>query len=197
MSSTQDVTGLLVQWCQGNKEALDRLVPVVYEELRRLARARLRSEREGHSLQTSDLVHEAFLRLVGIDRMTLENRSHFFAVASRLMRQILVDHARHRDAEKRGGGATMVSLGDASPSTSPTDIDILELDEALDALMALDPRLCRVVELKYFGGLTRKRLWRWTCPRPQSNATGRPRRRGCTIACQCPAPSRKKTRPPA
>jgi RNA polymerase sigma factor (TIGR02999 family) len=153
-SSTQDVTGLLVQWRQGQKEALDRLVPVVYEELRRLARARLRSEREGHSLQTSDLVHEAFLRLVGIDRMTLENRSHFFAVASRLMRQILVDHARHRDAEKRGGGATMVSLGDASPATSPTDIDILELDQALDALTALDPRLCRVVELKYFGGLT-------------------------------------------
>lgn len=153
-SSTQDVTGLLVQWRQGQKEALDRLVPVVYEELRRLARVRLRSEREGHSLQTSDLVHEAFLRLVGIDRMTLENRSHFFAVASRLMRQILVDHARHRDAEKRGGGATMVSLGDASPATSPTDIDILELDEALDALTALDPRLCRVVELKYFGGLT-------------------------------------------
>ncbi len=153
-SSTQDVTGLLVQWRQGQKEALDRLVPVVYEELRRLARVRLRSEREGHSLQTSDLVHEAFLRLVGLDRMTLENRSHFFAVASRLMRQILVDHARHRDAGKRGGGATLVSLGDASPATSPTDIDILELDQALDALMALDPRLCRVVELKYFGGLT-------------------------------------------
>jgi len=153
-SSTQDVTGLLVQWREGQKEALDRLVPVVYEELRRLARARLRSEREGHSLQTSDLVHEAFLRLVGIDRMTLENRAHFFAVASRLMRQILVDHARHRDAKKRGGGATMVNLGDAAPATSPNDIDILELDEALEALMALEPRLCRVVELKYFGGLT-------------------------------------------
>jgi len=153
-SSTQDVTGLLVQWRQGQKEALDRLVPVVYEELRRLARVRLRSEREGHSLQTSDLVHEAFLRLVGIDRMTLENRAHFFAVASRLMRQILVDHARYRDAEKRGGGVTMVSLGDASPAASGTDIDILELDEALDALTALDPRLCRVVELKYFSGLT-------------------------------------------
>lgn len=153
-SSTQDVTGLLVQWRQGQKEALDRLVPVVYEELRRLARVRLRSERDGHSLQTSDLVHEAFLRLVGIDRMTLENRAHFFAVASRLMRQILVDHARYRDAEKRGGGVTMVSLGDASPAASGTDIDILELDEALDALTALDPRLCRVVELKYFSGLT-------------------------------------------
>ena len=153
-SSTQDVTGLLVQWRQGNKEALDRLAPVVYEELRRLARSRLRSERDGHSLQTSDLVHEAFLRLVGLDRMTLENRAHFFAVASRLMRQILVDHARHRDAEKRGGGATMVGLGDASPIAPEPGVDILELDEALDALTALDPRLCRVVELKYFSGLT-------------------------------------------
>jgi RNA polymerase sigma factor (TIGR02999 family) len=105
-------------------------------------------------LQTTDLVHEAYLRLVDVDRMTLEDRAHFFAVASRLMRQVLVDHARRRNAEKRGGDMTVVSLTGDSPATPPRTVDILALDEALDALTALDERLCRVVELKFFGGLT-------------------------------------------
>ena len=152
--SGQDVTGLLLQWRDGRKEALDRLVPIVYAELRRVARARLRAERDGHSLRTTELVHEVYLRLVDLDRMTLDNRAHFFAVASRLMRQILVDHARRRGAEKRGGDVTLISLADASPAAPTTAVDVLALDEALDALTALDDRLCRVVELKFFGGLT-------------------------------------------
>jgi RNA polymerase sigma factor (TIGR02999 family) len=153
-SSRQSVTGLLLQWRDGRKEALDRLVPIVYSELKRLARTRLRGEQEGHSLQATALVHEVYLRLVDVDRMTLENRAHFFAVASRLMRQVLVDHARRRDADKRGGDVTIVSLADAFPAGPETTVDILALDEALDALTTLDPRLCRVVELKFFGGLT-------------------------------------------
>ena len=153
-SSRQSVTGLLLQWCDGRKEALDRLVPIVYSELKRLARMRLRGEQEGHSLQATALVHEVYLRLVDVDRMTLENRAHFFAVASRLMRQILVDHARRRGADKRGGDVTVISLTDAAPAEPETTVDILALDEALDALMTLDARLCRVVELKFFSGLT-------------------------------------------
>jgi RNA polymerase sigma-70 factor (ECF subfamily) len=148
----QDVTALLLQWREGNKDALDRLVPIVYAELRRVARARLRGEGAGHMLQTTALVHEAYLRLVDVD-LTLENRAHFFAVASRLMRQVLVDHARRRDAAKRGADIT-ISLEDAMPEAPPAAVDILALDEALDALAALDPRLCRVVELKFFAGLT-------------------------------------------
>jgi RNA polymerase sigma factor (TIGR02999 family) len=153
-SSRHDVTGLLLQWRDGRKEALDRLVPIVYSELKRLARTRLRAEQGGHSLQATALVHEVYLRLVDLNRMSLENRVHFFAVASRLMRQILVDHARRRDADKRGGDVTTISLADASPAQPETSVDILALDEALDVLTTLDARLCRVVELKFFGGLT-------------------------------------------
>jgi RNA polymerase sigma factor (TIGR02999 family) len=152
--SRHEVTTLLLKWRDGEKAALDRLVPIIYSDLRRMARARLRAERDGHSLQTTALVHEVYLRLVDADRMTLENRAHFFAVAARLMRQILVDHARRRDAEKRGGDVTMVSLSDASPVMPEATVDLLALDEALEALTALDERLCRVVELKFFGGLT-------------------------------------------
>jgi RNA polymerase sigma factor (TIGR02999 family) len=153
-ASRHDVTTLLLRWRDGEKDALDRLVPIIYADLRRMARSRLRAERDGHSLQTTALVHEVYLRLVDADRITLENRAHFFAVAARLMRQILVDHARHRDAEKRGGDVTMVGLSDAAPAAPETGVDILALDEALDALTTLDERLCRVVELKFFGGLT-------------------------------------------
>ena len=153
-SSRHDVTGLLLRWRDGEKDALDHLIPIIYADLRRMAKARLRSERDGHSLQTTALVHEVYLRLVGAEQLTLENRAHFFAVATGLMRQILVDHARRRDADKRGGDVTMVTLSDASPSAPQTTVDVLALDEALDALSALDERLCRVVELKFFGGLT-------------------------------------------
>jgi len=146
------VTALLLEWRQGDKGALDRLVPLVYEELRRVARARLKAER-GHSLQTTALVHEAYFRLVDLDRMTFNSRTHFFAVAARLMRQILVDHARKRLSGKRGGGLTIVGLDEVSPAAKTTAVDVLALDEALDQLTSVDARLCQVVELRFFAGL--------------------------------------------
>jgi len=150
-----DVTALLAKWRHGDRAALDALVPLVYEELRRVAHARLRSEPAGHQLQTTALVHEAYLRLVDVNRMAVDSRTHFFALAARLMRQVLVDSARHQRADKRGGGATMLTLDQASAlGASPNVVDVLALDAALDDLAALDERLCRVVELKYFAGLT-------------------------------------------
>jgi RNA polymerase sigma factor (TIGR02999 family) len=148
-----EVTGLLLSWRQGNAAALDRLVPLVYDELRRVARGHLRRESPGHALQATALVHEVYLRLVDVDRLTLNSRTHFFAVAARLMRQILVDHARRQRAGKRGGGATMISLDDVSPAAQPASVDVLALDEALDALAAIDVQQCGVVELRFFAGL--------------------------------------------
>ena len=148
-----DVTGLLLSWRQGDAEALDRLVPLVYEELRRVARRHLRREQPGHALQATALVHEVYMRLVDVDRLTLKNRTHFFAVAAKLMRQILVDHARLQRAGKRGGGVTMLSLDEVSPAARATSVDVLALDEALDALSSIDDRQCRVVELRFFAGL--------------------------------------------
>jgi RNA polymerase sigma factor (TIGR02999 family) len=148
-----DVTGLLLSWRQGDAAALDRLVPLVYQELRRVAGRRLRREAPGHALQATALVHEVYLRLVDVDRMTLNNRAHFYGVAAVLMRQILVDHARRQRADKRGGEVTMVSLDEVSPATLPASVDILALDQALEALSALDARQCRVVELRFFAGL--------------------------------------------
>src|SRR4051812_46433243 len=150
----QDVTGLLASWRQGDAAALDRLLPLVYDELRRVARGHLRRESSGHTLQPTALVHEVFLRLVDADRMTPTSRTHFFAIAARLMRQILVDHARRKQADKRGGGATLVSLDDVVPPAAPASpVDVLALDEALDALASFDARQCRVVELRFFAGL--------------------------------------------
>ena len=148
-----DVTGLLLSWRQGDAEALDRLVPLVYDELRRVARRHLRREQPGHALQATALVHEVYLRLVDVDRLTLKNRTHFFAVAAKLMRQILVDHARRQRADKRGGGVTMLSLDEVSPAAQAPSVDVLALDEALDALSSIDDRQCRVVELRFFAGL--------------------------------------------
>ena len=148
-----DVTGLLLSWRQGDAAALDRLVPLVYDELRRVARRHLRGERPGHALQATALVHEVYLRLVDVDRMTLTSRTHFFGVAATLMRQVLVDHARRQRADKRGGGATMLSLDEVSPAAQPTSVDVLALDQALDALSSIDDRQCRVVELRFFAGL--------------------------------------------
>ena len=150
---SHDVTGLLLSWRQGDTAALDRLIPLVYEELRRVAGRRLRGESPGHSLQATALVHEVYLRLVEVDRMTLTSRAHFFGVAATLMRQILVDHARRQRADKRGGGVTMLSLDEASPPAWTSNVDLLALDEALDALSAIDSRQCRVVELRFFAGL--------------------------------------------
>ena len=148
-----DVTNLLLSWRQGDAEALDRLVPLVYDELRQVARRRLQGEPPGHALQATALVHEVYLRLVDVDRITLTNRAHFFGVAATLMRQILVDHARRQRADKRGGGATVLSLDDAPPALWTSSVDVLALDEALDALTAIDARQCRVVELRFFAGL--------------------------------------------
>ena len=153
-SPVHDVTGLLLSWRQGDAAALHRLVPLVYEELRRVARGHLRREAPGHVLQATGLVHEVFLRLVDVNRMTVTSRTHFFAIAARLMRQILVDHARRKRADKRGGGATVISLDEMIPAAAPTaGVDVLALDEALEALSSLDARQCRVVELRFFAGL--------------------------------------------
>ena len=150
---SNDVTELLRQWQAGNSDALERLLPLVYEELRRVARARLRQEQPGHTLQATALVHEAYLRLVGSHDHTPQNRTHLFAMAARLMREILVDHARRKAAGKRGGTATMIALDESVPAPEIATIDILALDEALSELHDLDPRLCRVVELRFFAGL--------------------------------------------
>jgi RNA polymerase sigma factor (TIGR02999 family) len=153
-SGDQNVTNLLVEWRRGDEAAFARLIPIVYGELRRVASARLRSEGSDHTLQTTALVHEAYLRLVGLDRMTLQNRTHFFAMAARLMREILVDHARRKNAQKRGGGVTMLSLDEVAAGAEREPVDVLALDQALTDLAALDERLCRVVELRFFAGLS-------------------------------------------
>jgi len=153
-SDDLDVTQLLADWRGGDDDALARLIPVVYQELRRVARAHLRREGSDHTLQTTALVHEAYLRLVGLKRMTLENRTHFFAMAARLMREILVDHARRKNALKRGGGLTVVGLEGVTSSGQDAIVDVLALDTALTDLAALDERLSRVVELRFFAGLS-------------------------------------------
>jgi RNA polymerase sigma factor (TIGR02999 family) len=150
----RDVTGLLLAWGQGNREALDELMPLVYETLRRLAHGQVRREGPDGTIGTTALVHEAYLRLVDQNHVRLENRSQFFSLAARMMRRVLVDEARKRGAAKRGEGTPPLLLGDdVEPGFAPAD-HILALDEALTRLEAFDPRLSRVVELRYFGGLT-------------------------------------------
>jgi RNA polymerase sigma factor (TIGR02999 family) len=148
-----EITALLHEWRRGNRKALDRLMPLVYYELRALARRHLRGERLGVTLQPTAVVHEAYLRLVGAD-VSWEDRAHFFGVASRLIRQVLVDHARARQAKKRGGEATLVDLTAADPSSSPPPVDVLVLHQALDRLATVDATSERIVEMRYFGGLT-------------------------------------------
>jgi RNA polymerase sigma-70 factor, ECF subfamily len=152
VSATHDVTRLLAQWANGNQQALDQLTPLVYEELRRLASSYLRKERKSHTLQPTALVHEAYLRLVDQKSPDWQNRSHFFGVAARLMRQILVDHARQRQADKRA--MQRVSLEDAVSFQQERSRDLLALDTSLNALEKFDPRKCRAIELRYFGGLS-------------------------------------------
>ena len=149
----QTVTGLLISWAHGEDEALDRLVPLVNTELRRIARRHMTREAQGHTLQATALINEAYLRLVEHTPVSWQNRSHFFAVASRLMRHILVDHARAKRNLKRGGDLVRVPLADAL-AVSPLPADVLALHDALEALDAIDPRRGRVVELRVFGGLT-------------------------------------------
>lgn len=154
-SRVENPTALLLAWQAGDDAALSRLVPLVYQELRRVARARLRSEAPGHLLQTTALVHEAYLRLVEVDRMNVRNRVHLLSLAARLMRQVLVDHARRRKALKRGGDPPLVSLDDVAKTPDErSGVDILALDRTLNELATLDARLARVVELKFFAGLS-------------------------------------------
>jgi RNA polymerase sigma factor (TIGR02999 family) len=147
------VTELLVKWRQGDKEALQALLPLVYGELRRIARRRMQAERPHHTLQSTDLVHEAYLRLVKSPPQDVENRLHFLAIASQLMREILVDYGRKRRASKRAGGCK-ITLNEAIASAPNNEIDVLVLDEALTSLSKLDAQQARVVELRFFGGLS-------------------------------------------
>jgi RNA polymerase sigma factor (TIGR02999 family) len=155
-SPAPDVTGLLLAWGRGDRSAADRLVPAVYEELRRHAERAMRREGGEHTLQATALVHESYLRLVDQRRVEWRNRAHFFAIASTVMRRVLVDHARARLTAKRGGGAAPVSLAGVQPATpeGTDEADLLALHDALEKLAALDPDQARLVELRYFGGLT-------------------------------------------
>jgi RNA polymerase sigma factor (TIGR02999 family) len=153
-----DVSDLLQAWGRGDLEARDALFPQVYRELRRLAAAYLRRERPDHTLAPTALVHEAYLRLVGQRRLTWQNRAHFFGVAAQMMRRALVDHARERQAAKRGGADVRVALDEAIAAVEPKDCDLLLLDQALSDLSACDPRLAQVVELRYFGGLSEQEV---------------------------------------
>jgi RNA polymerase sigma-70 factor, ECF subfamily len=153
-ASQKSITELLVAWGDGDRAALDRLVPLVERELRRLARGYVRGERQGHTLQTTALVNEAYLRLVEQRRVRWQNRAHFLAIAAQLMRRILVDHARRRQYLKRGGGALQVTLSEAEALAGGRAPDLVALDEALASLGEIDPRRARVVELRFFGGLS-------------------------------------------
>jgi len=147
-----DISKLLRAWSEGDRGALERLTPIVYDELRRLARRYMKGERPGHSLQTTALVNEAYTRLVDYKRMQWQNRAHFFAVSAQLMRRILVEHARRRNL-KRGGGVRHVSLEEAAV-VGGGDTDLVALDEAMNALARIDPRKVQVVEMRFFGGLS-------------------------------------------
>ncbi len=157
-SGQSAVTAALVAWGRGESGAGDRLLELVYPELHRIAERQMRREREGHTLQPTALVHEAYLKLVDQSRVDWRNRAHFLGVAAQAMRRLLVDHARGRDRDKRGGGATLVELdsaaGEAGLAVPPRSVDLLALDQALERLSALDAAQARLVELRFFGGLS-------------------------------------------
>jgi RNA polymerase sigma factor (TIGR02999 family) len=158
--SPSDVTRAFLRWRQGDEDALNALLPLVYDEMRRLAGSYLRNEGSGHTLQPTALAHEAYIRLLDQRQVSWQNRAHFMGLAAQAMRRILVDHARRRDAQKRGGGAVRVTLedadaaGEALASALPLDVPAEELDQALDRLARLDERQARVVELRFFTGLS-------------------------------------------
>jgi RNA polymerase sigma factor (TIGR02999 family) len=154
LNPTHEVTVLLRAWREGDETALDALMPLVHDELQRIAHRCLRGERANHSVQATELVNEAYLRLVDVQQVDWQNRTHFLAMSARLMRRVLVDLARSRAADKRGGGAVRVTLDDATIGGVGPDADVIRLDDALTALAALDDRKSRVVELRFFGGLT-------------------------------------------
>ena len=152
--STPGLTELLDDWQRGDRTALEKLTPLIYDELRRIAHRYVQRERSGHTLQTTALVNEAYLRLAVQEKIEWQNRAHFFAVSAQVMRHILIDHARRRRFAKHGGDAQQVSLEEASLMTEQRAAELVALDEALDELAKLDPRKMRVVELRYFGGLS-------------------------------------------
>ena len=152
--SPDDITALLMAWGGGDKAALDRLMPLVYQELRRLARRQMRRERQGDTLQTTALVNEAYLRLVDYERVQARDRNHFLAIAAQAMRRILIERARNRQSDKRGSNPQRISLDEVAEVVEARAADLLALDEALQALSTIDPRKAQIVELKYFGGLT-------------------------------------------
>jgi RNA polymerase sigma-70 factor (ECF subfamily) len=153
-SPSPQVSQLLLAWSQGDQTAFDRLVPLVHAELRRLAHYYMSGQNAGHTLQTTALVNEAYLRLMDLSQVSWQNRAHFFAVSARLMRRILIDFARARNYLKRGGGAQQVALDEAALISEGPDINVVALDDALTALAAVDPRKAQSVELRFFGGLT-------------------------------------------
>jgi RNA polymerase sigma factor (TIGR02999 family) len=152
--ATRAVTGLLRAWSEGDDTAVEQLVPLVEAELRRIARAYMARERRGHTLQATALVNEAFLRLTEAQTIRWQDGAHFFGIAARLMRRVLIDHARSRGYDKRGGGAQRVTLTDHLVASLEPPLDLLDLDRALDALAAADARKAKVIELRYFGGLS-------------------------------------------
>jgi RNA polymerase sigma factor (TIGR02999 family) len=157
MSSPVPVTVLLQRWSDGNKEALDQLIPVVYGQLRKLAAYSLKSERPGHTLRATDLVHEAYLKLIGSE-VPWQNRAHFYAVAAKMLRNILVDHAKTKHRGKRGGGAEKVPLDEALVVSPEASSEVVNLDEALKRLAVNDERKSQVVELMFFGGMTHEEI---------------------------------------
>jgi len=180
-----DVTGLLLSWRQGDAAALDRLVPLVYDELRRVARRHLQRELPGHALQATALVHEVYLRLVDVERLTLNSRTHFFAVAARLMRQILVDHARRQHADKRGGGATMMSLDDVSPPLSPPAWTCWPSIKRSRRWLQSTPGKATLSNCDSSRGSTStRRLKHWGCRPPRSSENGLSLRPGSFGGCR-------------
>jgi RNA polymerase sigma factor (TIGR02999 family) len=158
LPNQHEITELLEQWSDGNQTALDKLYPLVYEELRRLARSYMKREPKGHTLQTTALINEAYVRIVDQNSVQWQNRSHFFAISAQIMRRILVDHARRYLHAKRGGGARRVSLDEAMIVAAERSEEVLMLDEALSNLARMDPRRCQVVELRYFAGLNNQEI---------------------------------------
>jgi RNA polymerase sigma factor (TIGR02999 family) len=153
-ASPKEVTQLLIDWSRGDQAALDSLMPLVYEELRRMANRYMRRERVGHTLQTTALINEAYLRLIEQQHVQWHSRAHFFAIAAQLMRRILVDYARSHTRAKRGGGALRVSMNEATVSSPERGVELIALDDALQRLAVIDPRKSQVVELRFFGGLS-------------------------------------------
>jgi RNA polymerase sigma factor (TIGR02999 family) len=153
-ASQKAITQLLIEWGKGDREAMEKMLPLVYAELRRIAANRLRAERPGHTLQPTALVHEAYLRLVEQQRVNWKNRAQFFGIAAEMMRRILINHALSKKADKRGGKAVKVSLSEVDRAAAQEESNLLALDEALKKLATFDERRSRIVELKFFGGLS-------------------------------------------